>query len=113
VWSACSTCEVDEIEPFFSSMAASSIAKDRTIRLPFGPVRTSPISVSDVARAFPQFCKIPPVTEGRSILTGPRSEDMDEMAKEYAIALNRPVKYVDTPYDKWMKEELLTLNLPQ
>jgi uncharacterized protein YbjT (DUF2867 family) len=27
-------------------------------------------------------------------LTGPRSEDMNEMAKEYATALNRPVKYV-------------------
>ena len=46
-------------------------------------------------------------------LTGPRSEDMNEMAKEYAIALNRPVKYVDTPYQKWLKEELLPLNLPQ
>ena len=46
-------------------------------------------------------------------LTGPRSEDMNEIAKEYAIALNRPVKYVDTPYDKWLKEELLPLNLPQ
>ena len=38
---------------------------------------------------------------------------MNEMAKEYATALNDPVKYVDTPYDKWLKEELLPLNLPQ
>ena len=30
--------------PFFSSMAASSIAKDGTIRLPFRSARTSPIS---------------------------------------------------------------------
>jgi hypothetical protein len=37
---------------------------------------------------------------------------MNEIAKEYAIALYRPVKYVDTPYDKWLKEELLPLNLP-
>ena len=36
-----------------------------------------------------------------------------KMAKEYATALNRPVKYVDTPYDKWLKEELSPLNLPQ
>jgi hypothetical protein len=35
------------------------------------------------------------------------------MAKEYSIALNRPVKYVDTPYQKWLKEELFPLNLPQ
>jgi hypothetical protein len=38
---------------------------------------------------------------------------MNEIAKEYAMALNRPVKYVDMPYDKWLKEELLPLNLPQ
>ena len=38
---------------------------------------------------------------------------MNEMAKEYATALNRPVKYVDIPYDKWLKEESLPLNLPQ
>jgi len=46
-------------------------------------------------------------------LSGPRSEDMNEVAKEYATALNRPVKYVNTPYDKWLKEELLPLNLTQ
>jgi hypothetical protein len=38
---------------------------------------------------------------------------MNEIAKEYAIALNRPVKYVDMQVDKWLKEELLPLNLPQ
>ena len=38
---------------------------------------------------------------------------MNEMAKEYATALHHPVKYVDTLYDKWLKEELLPLNLPQ
>ena len=46
-------------------------------------------------------------------LTGPRSEDMNEIAEEYAFALNRPVKYVDTPYENWLKDELLPLNLPQ
>ena len=42
--------------PFFSSMAASSIAKDGTIRLPFGSARTSPISASDVAVVFCILC---------------------------------------------------------
>jgi len=46
-------------------------------------------------------------------LTGPRSEDMNEIAKEYALALSRPVRYVYTPYDKWLKETLLPLNFPQ
>ena len=102
------------IEPFFSGMAASSIAKDGTIRLPFGSARTSPISPSDVARVVSTILEDPTGHRGKVYeLTGPRSEDMNEMAKEYATALNRPVKYVDMPYNKWLKEELLPLNLPQ
>ena len=100
--------------PFFSSMAASSIAKDGTIRLPFGSARTSPISASDVARVVSTILEDPTGHRGKVYqLSGHQSEDMNEMAKEYATALNRPVKYVDTPYDKWLKEELLPLNFPQ
>ena len=102
------------LEPFFSSMAALSIAKDGTIRLPFGSALTSPISASDVARVVSTILEDPTDHQGKVYeLTGPQSEDMNEIAKQYAIALNRPVKYVDTPYDKWLTEELLPLNLPQ
>jgi uncharacterized protein YbjT (DUF2867 family) len=102
------------MEPFFSSIAASSIAKEGIIRLPFGAARISPISASDVARVISTILEDPTSHRGKIYeLTGPRSEDMNMMAKEYAIALNRPVKYVDTPYDKWLKEELMPLNLPQ
>jgi NAD(P)H dehydrogenase (quinone) len=102
------------IEPFFSSMAASSIAKDGTIRLPFGSARTSPISASDVARVASTILEDPAGHRGKVYeLTGPRSEDMNEMAKEYATALNRSVKYVDVPYDKWLKEELMPVGLSQ
>src|SRR5215471_11259140 len=45
--------------PFFSSMAASSIAKDGSIRLPFGSARTSPISASDVARVISTILEDP------------------------------------------------------
>src|SRR5215469_4661178 len=100
--------------PFFSSGAASSIAKDGTIRLPFGSARTSPISASDVARVVSTIVEDPTGHRGKVYeLTGPRLEDMNEVAKEYATALNRPVKYVDMPYNKWLKEELLPLNLSQ
>jgi uncharacterized protein YbjT (DUF2867 family) len=100
--------------PFFSSMAASSIAKDGTIRLPFGSARTSPISTSDVARVISTILEDPTGHRGKVYeLTGPRSEDMNEMAKQYATALNRPVKYVDMPYGKWLKEELIPVGLPQ
>jgi NAD(P)H dehydrogenase (quinone) len=102
------------LEPLFSSIAASSIAKDGEIRLPFGSARVSPISASDVARVVSTILEDPTGHRDKIYeLTGPRSEDMNEIAKEYAIALNRPVKYLDTPYEKWLKEELLPLNLPQ
>ena len=96
-----------------SSTSCILLSKDGTIRFPFGSARTSPISPSDVARAVSTILEDPTGHGGKVYeLTGPRSEDMNEMAKEYAIALNRPVKYVDMPYDKWLKEELLPLNLP-
>jgi NAD(P)H dehydrogenase (quinone) len=95
-------------------MAASSIAKDGTIRLPFGSAKTSPISASDVARVISTILEDPTGHLGKVYeLTGPRSEDMNEMAKEYATALNQPVKYVDVPYDKWLKEELMPVGLSQ
>src|SRR5215813_8581852 len=102
------------IEPFFSGMAASSIAKDGTIRLPFGSARTSPISASDVARVASTILEDPAGHRGKVYeLTGPRSEDMNETAKEYATTLNRSVTYVDVPYDKWLKEELMPVGLSQ
>jgi NAD(P)H dehydrogenase (quinone) len=102
------------LEPFFSSLAASSIAKDGTIRMPFGSAKISPISPSDVARVIATILEDPTEHPGKVYeLTGPRSEDMNEIAKEFEMALNRHVKYVDTPYDKWLKEELSPLSLPQ
>jgi uncharacterized protein YbjT (DUF2867 family) len=102
------------IDPFFSSMAASSITKDGTIRFPFGSARISPIAPADVARVISTILEDPTGHRGKAYeLTGPQSEDMNEIAKEYATALNRPVKYVNTPYEKWLKEELLPLNLPE
>jgi uncharacterized protein YbjT (DUF2867 family) len=102
------------MEPFFSSMAASSITKNDTIRLPFSSARISPISASDVARVVSTILEDPTDHRGKVYeLTGHRSEDMNEIAKEYAIAPNRPVKYMNIPYDKWLKEELSPLNLPQ
>jgi NAD(P)H dehydrogenase (quinone) len=70
---------------FFSEWAASSIAKDGTIRLPFGSGRTSP----------------------------PRSQDMAGMAAEYAAAVGGPVAYVDVPFDDWRDQELRSRGLPE
>src|SRR5262249_55238845 len=99
---------------FFSSMAAASIAKDGAIRLPFGAARTSPISAEDVAHVVATILEQPTPHIGKVYeLTGPRSEDMVAMAKEYEDALGRPVKYVNTPFEEWIREELVPLGLPQ
>ena len=101
--------------PFFSRHRSSHQSpKMGQLDCQFGPARTSPISASDVARVISTILEDPAGHRGKVYeLTGPRSEDMNEMAKEYATALNRSVKYVDVPYDKWLKEELMPVGLSQ
>ena len=45
-------------------------------------------------------------------LTGPRTVDMTEMAREFSRALGRPVSYVDVPLDRWRAEVLAKAGLP-
>jgi NAD(P)H dehydrogenase (quinone) len=99
---------------FFSSWAAESIAKNGTIRLPFGSGRTSPVAVEDVARVIAVILAEPSGHIGKVYeLTGPRSEDLNAMAKEYAEALGRPVQYVDVPFEQWCEQELSVHGLPE
>jgi NAD(P)H dehydrogenase (quinone) len=44
---------------FFSTWAAESIARDSTIRLPFGAGRTSPIDAEDVAQVIASILASP------------------------------------------------------
>jgi uncharacterized protein YbjT (DUF2867 family) len=95
-------------------MAAASIAKDDTIRLPFASGRTSPIAARDVARVVATILENPAAHVGKVYeLTGHRSMGMNEIAKEYEEALGRSIKYVDIPFDKWQAEELLPVGLPE
>jgi uncharacterized protein YbjT (DUF2867 family) len=88
----------------FTTLAARSIADSGTIRLPFGTGRTSPIATDDVARVIATILTDPRPYIGRVFeLTGPRSEDMDGVAEEYARALSRPVSYVDVPWETWAR----------
>jgi uncharacterized protein YbjT (DUF2867 family) len=98
--------------PFFSDWAAESIARDGTIRLPFGRGRTSPIAASDVAEVAATILMSPAEHVGKvHDLTGPRSQDMDGLAAEYSEALQRPVRYMDVPLEEWL-EELRRRDLP-
>ena len=98
---------------FFSAWAAESIARDATIRLPFGSGRTSPIDSRDVAEVIAAILATPAGHIGKVYeLTGPRSQDMAAHAAEYSEALGRTITYVDVPLEQWRDQELRSRNLP-
>ena len=98
---------------FFSAWAAESIAKEGTIRLPFGNAQTSPVATEDVARVIATILENPEGHIGKVYeLTGPKSQSISAMAKEYEEALNRSVKYVDVPFEEWYQNEFLPKGLP-
>jgi NAD(P)H dehydrogenase (quinone) len=99
---------------FFSAWAAESIAREGTIRLPFGTGRTSPIDTADVAEVIATILADPAGHVGRVYeLTGPRSQDVNGLAAEYSEALGRPITYVDVPLERWRDGDLRRLNLPE
>jgi NAD(P)H dehydrogenase (quinone) len=100
--------------PFFLAWAAESIARDATIRLPFGTGRTSPVDARDVAEAAAAILANPTAHVGKVYeLTGPKSQDMIAHAKEYSEALGRTIAYVDVPLEQWRDQELRNRNLPE
>jgi uncharacterized protein YbjT (DUF2867 family) len=99
--------------PLFTTLAARSIARDGTLRLPFGTGRTSPVAAEDVARVVTAILADPRPHIGRvHELTGPRSQDMNGIAEEYARALGHPVTYVDVPLEDWVSGVLPQAGLP-
>ncbi|MFC4587028.1 NmrA family NAD(P)-binding protein [Sphaerisporangium corydalis] len=99
--------------PFFTTLAEASIARDGTIRLPFGSARTSPVAAADVAEVATTILADPSGHTGKVYeLTGPRSQNMTAIAAEYAQALGRPVTYADVPLREWTEHDLAALGLP-
>src|SRR5262249_55696658 len=69
--------------PFFLDWAAESIARDSTIRLPFGDGRTSPVDAQDVAEVIATILANPTAHIGkRDELTGRRSQDLHAAAAD-------------------------------
>lgn len=96
----------------FSKLAAASIQRDGTIRLPFGAGRTSPVAARDVADVAACVLADPQRHAGHVYeLTGAASRDMTAIAAEFSAALGRPVKYVDVPYEDWLDHDLKPLGL--
>ena len=79
---------------FFLAWAAEQIARDGTVRLPFGLGRTSPVAAQDAADVVVSVLLARSVAARRQDfyeLTGPRSQDLYGLAGEYSAALARPV----------------------
>jgi len=98
---------------FFLDWAAESIARDGTIRLPFGTGRTSPVDARDVAEAVTTILISPTAHIGKVYeLTGPRSQDMNGLAAEYSDPLHRQITYIDVPLEQRRDQELRNRGLP-
>ncbi|MDH6140144.1 NAD(P)H dehydrogenase (quinone) [Kitasatospora sp. GP30] len=98
--------------PLFAVLAAASIRRDGTIRLPFGTARTSPVAARDVADVAVRVLTDPGPHVGHVYeLTGAASRDMAAIAAELSGILGRPVEYVDVPYERWRTEELAPAGL--
>jgi len=99
--------------PLFTDLAARSIARDDTIRLPFGAGRTSPIAADDVAEVIAAILANPAAHIHKIYdLTGPKSQDMSAVAAEYSAALGRKITYIDVPLEQWRDSDLRNLKVP-
>jgi uncharacterized protein YbjT (DUF2867 family) len=99
--------------PIFTWLAAPSLRERNLLALPFGTGRTSPIATSDVARAVAAVLVDPARRIGDIYeLTGPVSLDIDGLAAEYTLGLQRPIRGTDIPQDIWVEEVLKPLGLP-
>ncbi len=90
--------------PLFTLIAARSIRENGRLELPFGTGRTSPVAAADVADVVTTVLRSPSGHLGAVYeLTGPATLDVDQLAEQYAAALDRPVAAVRVPYDQWLK----------
>lgn len=100
------------LEAFIPLAGASIRSRDR-IELPFGPGKTSPVAAADVARVVAAILAAPDPHVGRIYeLTGPHSQDMDGIAKEFSEALGREITYSDVSPEDW-ERELKRAELPE
>jgi uncharacterized protein YbjT (DUF2867 family) len=101
------------LEGFFLPLTGPSVRDRGRIELPFGNGKTSPVAAADVARVVAAVLAAPGPHLGRVYeLTGPRSQDMHGVAREFSDALNREVIYSDIPPEDW-ERQLKAMGLPE
>jgi uncharacterized protein YbjT (DUF2867 family) len=90
------------LEGFFLPLTAQSVRERGRIELPFGRGKTSPVAAADVARVVATILADPAPHLGKIYeLTGPSSQDMHGVAREYSEALNRDITYSDIESEEW------------
>jgi uncharacterized protein YbjT (DUF2867 family) len=90
--------------PLFIVVAARSIRDNGQLALPFATGRTSPVAATDVASVVTTVLRAPQDHVGAVYeLTGPAALDIDELAEQYAKALDRPITAARLPYAKWLE----------
>src|SRR5262249_51825922 len=93
------------LEGFFLRFVGPTVRARGRIELPFGRGKTSPVAAADVARVVAAVLADPGPHLGRIYeLTGPRSQDMHGVAREYADALHREITYAAIPSEEWERE---------
>jgi uncharacterized protein YbjT (DUF2867 family) len=101
------------LDGFFLRFVGPSVRDRNRIELPFGHGKTSPVAAADVARVVAAVLADPAPHLGKIYeLTGPRSQDIHGVAREYSEALNREITYLDIPHDVW-DQELRRQGLPE
>src|SRR5947199_6470875 len=101
------------LEGFFLPLTGPTVRDRGRIELPFGRGKTTPVAAADVARVVAAVLADPGPHLGRIYeLTGPRSQDMHGVAREYSDALNREITYSDIPPEDW-ERELKRQGLPE
>jgi uncharacterized protein YbjT (DUF2867 family) len=96
----------------FLPLAAASVRDRGRLELPFGRGKTNPVAAADVAQVVAAVLADSAPHLGRIYeLTGPRSQDMHGIAREFSDALTREVTYSDVPAEIW-ERELKGLGLP-
>ena len=100
------------LEGFFLLFTSDSVKESSQIKLPFGEGKTSPVTAEDVARVVAALLTDPQPHIGKIYhLTGPQSENMTFVAREYSKALGRTITYQDIPVEPW-KDALLARGMP-
>jgi uncharacterized protein YbjT (DUF2867 family) len=99
--------------PLFTLLNAASVRDRRTLVLPFGDGRSSPVAARDVARVVTEILRNPERhREHVYELTGPEVLGIDGLARSFSEALRQPVTGVDISYEDWVETVLEPIGLP-